>query len=93
MRKIRLHVPEIRDKFRRLFLVDSTKTRPTTVKVKMDMEHRYPLVVRSLKGFSNCMGAHGRSRGRVIEIVSIFDIVQTMRQDHHAAVLEQASAT
>jgi len=89
MREFRLHVPEIRNEFGRFSLVDSTKAGAAAVKVEMNMKHGRLLLVCGLKRLANRGRPHHRTHRRVIDVVLICDIVQTVGQYDQAATVEQ----
>jgi hypothetical protein len=87
MRKLRLHIPKIRNEFCSFRFIHSAEVRPATMKMQVDMEHGRLAVVGSLKRFANRVRSHHRSHPWVIEIVPVRDFVQIMGQYDHAAAV------
>jgi hypothetical protein len=87
--EFRLHVPEIRNEFGCLSFVDSTEVWSAAVKVQMNMKHGRLSLVCGLKRPANRGRPHHGTHGRVIDIVLICDIVQTVRQYDQATTVKQ----
>jgi hypothetical protein len=89
---VRPDVEKVRNKFRVLAKVSTTKPRLAAMVVEVNMEHADFVVKSELESFPQSCGAHHRSHRVILQVVAVGNRMEVVRQYDPAGWLNSANS-